>query len=269
MIVRAAAILMALTLAACATPRGPAPARDGPPAKPPENLSSIPDAVPQAEPLSARGNPDTYEVYGRRYHVLDSAAGYVEEGTASWYGRKFHGRPTSSGEPYDMYAMTAAHKTLPLPSYVRVTNLDNGREIVVRVNDRGPFHADRIIDLSYTAALQLDMVGHGTAPVRVEAIATGEGRADNDKGKDTELRTEPAADPALYLQAGAYADAENARDMVKKLEQLGVQRVFMRPTDGEPPMFRVRIGPYDNKDALASDRSRLAKRGIDVRTLRE
>jgi len=163
MITRGWAIALALALAACATPRAPSPSRDGPPEKPPADLAAVPDAVPQQEPLSAHGNPDTYEVHGRRYTVLDSAHGFVQEGLASWYGRKFHGRLTSSGEPYDMYAMTAAHKRLPLPSYVRVTNLENDREIIVRVNDRGPFHPDRVIDLSYTAAVQLDMVGHGTA----------------------------------------------------------------------------------------------------------
>src|SRR5690606_27721217 len=116
------------------------------------DLEAIPDAIPRDEPRSARGNPASYEVFGKRYHVLASAAGYKERGVASWYGPDFHARSTSSGEPYDMYAMTAAHKTLPIPAYARVTNLANGRSVVVRINDRGPFIDNRIIDLSYTAA---------------------------------------------------------------------------------------------------------------------
>ncbi len=126
--------------------------------------------MPVQEPLSRYGNPSTYEVDGITYRVLESSVGYEAEGMASWYGEEFQGRRTSSGEPYDMYAMTAAHRTLPIPTYVEVTNLENGRTAVVRVNDRGPFHADRIIDLSYAAARKLGIVGPGTAHVRVRAL---------------------------------------------------------------------------------------------------
>lgn len=136
-----------------------------------DEIDRIPDAEPRNEARSAYGNPEEYEVDGVKYHVLDSAEGYDEEGTASWYGSGFQGRRTSSGEPYDMYQMTAAHPTLPIPTYVEVTNLDNGRKVVVRVNDRGPFHSDRIIDLSYVAARKLGMVAAGTAHVRVRALA--------------------------------------------------------------------------------------------------
>ena len=131
--------------------------------QPPPDVFSIPDAVPRVEPRSKRGNPPFYEVFGKRYYVLASSEGHVERGTASWYGPGFHSASTSMGEPYDMYAMTAAHKTLPLPAYAEVTNLRNGRKVVVRINDRGPFVGDRIIDLSYTAAARLDMLlaGHG------------------------------------------------------------------------------------------------------------
>ena len=132
--------------------------------------TAIPDAVPTEEPLSPYGNPEEYEVFGETYHVMESSAGYVSEGLASWYGEEFQGRRTSSGEPYDMYLMTAAHKTLPLPTYVEVTNLENGRTAVVRVNDRGPFHPDRVIVLSYVAARKLGIVGPGTARVRVRAL---------------------------------------------------------------------------------------------------
>jgi rare lipoprotein A len=130
----------------------------------------VPDAVPVEEPRSRYGNPDTYEVGGVTYYVLESSEGYVAEGLASWYGEEFQGRRTSSGEPYDMHAMTAAHRTLPIPTYVEVTNLESGRRAVVRVNDRGPFHEGRIIDLSYAAARKLGIVGPGTAHVRVRAL---------------------------------------------------------------------------------------------------
>jgi rare lipoprotein A len=130
----------------------------------------VADAVPKVEPKSKYGNPESYVVFGKRYYTKDSSKGYVERGLASWYGKKFHGRRTSSGEPYNMYAMTAAHKTLPLPSYARVTNMANGRSTVVRINDRGPFHGSRIIDLSYLAACKLGVVAKGTAMVEVRAI---------------------------------------------------------------------------------------------------
>ncbi len=143
--------------------------RDGPPAEPPDP-GEIADAVPRAEPRSRYGNPPHYEVFGRRYYVLPESRGYRERGVASWYGSKFHGRRTSSGEPFDMYAMTAAHKTLPLPAYARVTNLRNGRAVVVKINDRGPFVDNRLIDLSYAAALRLDLVRDGTGLVEVQVL---------------------------------------------------------------------------------------------------
>ncbi len=156
--------------AAAATPDNPS--QDGPPAAEeiPANVAQIPDAVPQAEPRSNFGNPDSYEVYGDHYVILKDTRGYKERGYASWYGKKFQGKRTSSGEPYDMFKMTAAHKTLPIPCYARVTNLDNGHSVVVRINDRGPFHEGRIIDLSYTAAVKLGSLGKGSIPVEVEAI---------------------------------------------------------------------------------------------------
>lgn len=163
--------LCAMVLVGC----GGSPKKSSTPSKgsdtyPPSKLSAIPDAKPRAEPRSRYGNPKSYVVLGKRYHTLPTSAGFVERGHASWYGRKFHGRRTSSGEKYNMYAMTAAHKRLPLPSYVQVTNLSNGKRVVVKVNDRGPFHGNRVIDLSYTAAHKLDLVKHGTAMVEVRAI---------------------------------------------------------------------------------------------------
>lgn len=187
------ALLALLALVGCAStprggaPRGAAPAsgRDGPGANPPPNLAQMPDAEPRIEPLRNGGPNKPYEVFGRSYAPLSGDVEFSERGLASWYGRKFHGRPTSSGEPYDMYAMTAAHKTMPIPSYARVRNPANGREVIVRINDRGPFHDARVIDLSYTAALKLGVL-NAVAPVEVEritqeAIRTGswrpEGRA--------------------------------------------------------------------------------------------
>lgn len=183
-------------LAGCAGgPRGPS-GRDGPGLNPPPNLAQVPDAEPRIEPIRSGGPNKPYEVFGRWYTPLPRDAPYAERGLASWYGRKFHGRPTSSGEPYDMYAMTAAHKTMPIPSYARVRNPANGREVIVRINDRGPFHGSRIIDLSYTAALKLGVL-NAVAPVVVEritpqAIRTGAWRGRGDDG-----------DPALAVQGVA------------------------------------------------------------------
>jgi rare lipoprotein A len=169
-------LVVAAGLAACLStpPRHatPIPNPVAPPLSvtPPPASDSVPDAMPRIEPRSRYGNPPFYDVFGKRYYVLSSSVGYWERGVASWYGPGFHKVRTSTGEPYDMYGMTAAHKTLPLPAYVRVTNLQNGRSVVVRVNDRGPFVGNRIIDLSYTAAAKLDMLRNGTALVEVRAI---------------------------------------------------------------------------------------------------
>jgi rare lipoprotein A len=166
-------LAMVVGLAGCfSAPRRtePAPSSPAPPVLSVPPAASVPDAIPHMEPRARYGNPPFYDVFGKRYYVLSSSVGYWERGVASWYGPGFHKEKTSTGEPYDMYGMTAAHKTLPLPTYVRVTNLQNGRSIVVRVNDRGPFVGNRIIDLSYTAAAKLDMLRNGTAMVDVRAI---------------------------------------------------------------------------------------------------
>ena len=160
-----AVVTALLTAGGC----GRLPSRDGGPSYS-GDFSSLPNPVPHYEPPSPYGNPDSYVVDGKRYHVLASSKGYVARGIASWYGTKFHGQRTSNGETYDMYAMTAAHRTLPLPTYARVTNLRNGRSVIVRINDRGPFHSNRIIDLSYAAASKLGIVEEGTGLVQVEAI---------------------------------------------------------------------------------------------------
>ncbi len=243
MTIRAALCLAAaLLLAACSTgparrsppPAVPVPERGGTPPIPPD-LASIPDAVPRHEPRSRRGNPASYEVFGQRYHVMATAQGYKERGVASWYGPDFHAKDTSSGEPYDMYAMTAAHKTLPIPAYARVTNLENGRSVVVRINDRGPFVKNRIIDLSYTAAHKLDMTRAGTAFVEVEVITP-------DAPPGALAATSPAPG-RLYLQTGAFGVAGNAEQLAARLRASGIDNVGVVAPDRGSALHRVRIGP--------------------------
>jgi len=229
--------------------------RDGGPEVPPD-VSSLPEPVPRAEPRARYGNHSPYVVLGRRYHVMDSAEGYVERGVASWYGTKFHGRPTSSFEPYDMYAFTAAHKTLPLPTYARVTNLENGRSVTVRINDRGPFHADRLIDLSYAAAVKLGIHIRGTGPVEVRAIVppgmhAGVGAAPPAARAAGAAAAEPRQ-PMLVeagdvlLQVGSYAERSNARRVQDQLERAGVRPVRIERAEvGAATVYRVRIGPID------------------------
>ena len=207
----------------------------------PVDLRHVADAIPRREPRSRYGNPSRYTVAGRTYRVMKDSRGFVEEGIASWYGRKFHGRRTSSGEPYDMYAMTAAHKTLPLPTYVEVVNLDNGRRAIVRVNDRGPFKADRIIDLSYAAASRLGITGTGTARVRIRAL---------DPAVPPRLARPPTAPAsrkttALRLQVGAYRDLANARKVQARIASLpGLDTIEWRlDEDTARALYRVRTGP--------------------------
>ncbi len=167
------ALAIAVWLAGCVS-RGPATLeRDGPPVNPPANLERVPDAVPRVEPLRSGGPNKPYVALGQTHVPMTSDLPWVESGGASWYGRKYHGRPTASGEVYDMYAMTAAHRTLPIPSYARVRNPANGREVVVRINDRGPFVEGRVIDLSYAAAFRLGLLA-GVAPVQVQRITQAE-----------------------------------------------------------------------------------------------
>jgi rare lipoprotein A len=213
----------------------PAPAPELVP-PPPANVDSTADAIPRREPRSAHGNPPFYKVLGKRYVVRATADGYLERGVASWYGPTFHGESTSNGEKYNMYAMTAAHKTLPLPCYARVTNLKNGRSIVVRINDRGPFVANRLIDLSYTAASKLDMLREGTTLVEVKALTVQE--------PDDLTRSAEAPPPALYVQIGAFSDQNNAQRVLDRLHTGGLSSAFiLSPPDGKPPLYRVRLGP--------------------------
>ncbi|WP_088285220.1 septal ring lytic transglycosylase RlpA family protein [Ideonella sp. A 288] len=204
---RLLAWVVALGLAGCAGLRTPsAPGRDGPGASPPPNLAAVPDAVPRVDPVRAGGPNKPYEVFGQTYVPRLGDPPMRERGLASWYGRAFHGRPTANGETYDMYAMTAAHKTMPLPSYARVRNPANGREVVVRVNDRGPFHAGRVIDLSYTAALKLGLL-NGVAPVELERL-THEAIRSGSWQRDAEpVAAAPPPPPVVLPLAPAPAPA--------------------------------------------------------------
>jgi rare lipoprotein A len=260
----ACCILAALALTGCFATRresiaekpsaieqpAPSPAAETPPPSP----DSVADIVPRAEARSRYGNPPFYDQFGKRYYVLSSSVGYIERGVASWYGPGFQKVRTSTGEPYDMYAMTAAHTTLPLPCYVRVTNLQNGRSVVVRINDRGPFVNNRIIDLSYTAAAKLDMLRNGTALVEVATIeaplttaaAAPPVAAPPAGAQPAPLSAAPAApiEKTFFVQAGAFSDPANAKRLADKLRGGSYGTVFVRDDEiAGRRMFRVRIGP--------------------------
>lgn len=257
----------ALFLAACA---GPAPRTDsgagtepadGPPPGP-VDVSSIPVPTPRDEPLSRYGNPPSYVVFGQTYYVQRKRTAYQARGVASWYGSKFHGRRTSSGEPYDMYRFTAAHRTLPLPSFVEVTNLANGRSLVVRVNDRGPFKKDRLIDLSYAAAARLGFADHGTA--RVEVRAVGPGIAET-APRQTRTNEDSESDRQVWLQAGAFRDPGNAERLRRQLAEAGLAPVEVQEAgSGSDTIFRVRLGPLDSPDSAARMAERFQSLGFEA-----
>jgi len=248
---------------------------DGPGANPPANLAEIPDAVPKWEPLHRYAN-DKYKVMGKEYLPLSPERGYKAKGLASWYGRKFHGKATSSGEPYDMYAMSAAHATLPLPSYAKVTNLDNGKSIIVRVNDRGPFHEGRIIDLSYTAAYKLDIL-KGVTPVEVEAvlpetaptsfIAQAEDDFNPLASPKPAVAEAPAPKPApgsaVYLQLGAFSNPATADGILAKATaklSKGFPGVMRLEVNG---LYKVQAGPFaSNEEADRASERVLGELGI-------
>ena len=240
------AVTVAAGLAAClSTPPQPTPRYTAPPESvtPPPIPGSVPDAIPRIEPRARNGNPPFYDVFGKRYFVLSSSVGYWERGVASWYGPGFHKVRTSTGEPYDMYGMTAAHKTLPLPAYVRVTNLQNGRSVVVRVNDRGPFVGNRIIDLSYSAAAKLDMLRNGTAMVDVRTIEPAP-QPPVITASNGAAAPVAAASTALFVQAGAFSDPANAERLAEQLRGRSYGKVFVREDQiAGRRMYRVRIGP--------------------------
>jgi rare lipoprotein A len=242
----------------CETP-GPFVDTDGGPSQP-VDLSAVPDAVPRAEPRSEAGNHSPYVVLGRTYRVLPTALGYQAVGVASWYGRKFHGRATSSGQRYDMYAMTAAHRTLPIPSYVEVKNLDNGRRVVVKVNDRGPFRDGRLIDVSYAAAVRLGFVHEGVARVKVEAInpasATRRARRQGSEMQPAKAVKVGASEmiesgERLFLQAGAFSTAEAASAFSDLLRDVVGDRVRIVRFPAQDALHRVRVGPVDDLEEAA------------------
>jgi len=222
--------------------------RDSAPDRP-VDTSSVPDAVPKAEPRSKYGNPESYVVFGKRYYVMNDNRGFSQKGIASWYGKKFHGRRTSSGETYDMYAMTAAHKTIILPAYVEVTNLENGKKVVVKVNDRGPFHENRIIDLSYSAATKLDVVAKGTALVKIRVVDSGytSGQASEKRGAPVETHSPDGSAGGFYIQVGAFSELENAENLRRKLNAIGnsLVKISQAIVDNRS-LYRVRIGPLSD-----------------------
>ena len=226
---------------------------DGPPPYP-VNVDAIADAVPRIEAKSRNGNPEVYTVFGQDYRVMPDNRGYVETGVASWYGSKFHGRKTSNGETYDMLAMTAAHRSLPIPTYLQVTNLDNGQAVIVRVNDRGPFHDDRIIDLSYAAAAKLGINATGTARVELKAIDPRAAESENN-----EIRY--SATTPVYLQLGAFSEYQNAVQLKRKLAQLPNPKI---QTEHRPSasLYRVQIGPIASAWHARKIKQQLAKLGI-------
>lgn len=245
--------------------------RDGPPAYD-VDVSRIPDAVPKVERLSRAGNKP-YTVFGKKYHVMASSKNYEQRGVASWYGSKFHGRYTSNGERYNMLAMTAAHKTLPLPTYVEVTNLKNNRKVIVKVTDRGPFENNRLIDLSYTAAKKLGMIGHGTAYVDVKAIDPL--RYDrNNHGEDplflasdapvkrtTPHYSRPSAQPT-YIRVGAFKNKLYAEQLKKRLTTVIESPVMITQLTHLNNLYRVQIGPVHDAVRVAQINRQLRSMGI-------
>ncbi|MEM8497308.1 MAG: septal ring lytic transglycosylase RlpA family protein [Pseudomonadota bacterium] len=259
--------------------------RDGAPKTSKSALMRVPDAIPKTEKVTRAGNKNPYSVFGKTYYLLSQARGYKARGTASWYGTKFHGRRTANGEVYDMNAMTAAHKTLPIPCYVRVRNTKNNKTIVVRVNDRGPFHGDRLIDLSYAAAVRLGFADQGTAPVEIEVLTPGvndskrslasipiaesrplvqakpdpvssvrvvpAGRVANQvKAGDTAIAK---GDDEWYLQAGAFNTESAAVQLQNRLQYITSLPVSVKKLSAEGTannVFRVRIGPSKEQSVL-------------------
>ncbi len=255
---------------------------DGPADKIPEGLLDTPDAEPKVEPL-AKGPSKPYTVFDQTYVPITDNRPFVQRGVGSWYGKKFHGQKTSSGELYDMFKMTAAHPTLPIPSYARVTNLRNGKQVIVRINDRGPFHSQRIIDLSYTAALKLDYIRGGSAELEVERLLPEEiarmqaskrsksavADADNDAiAKMAGNNSQPAVNAGTggyYLQFGAYAQEQNAHAMRERLLSgwpTGIPQPMVVQSQG---LYRLHAGPFENRE-LASNAARQLKSSSQIQT---
>ena len=254
-------VVPAVLLAACSSPPPSdtadsryADAHDAAPLKP-VSADDVADATPRPDPILAVGNKSPYTVNGVTYEILEDYHGYRERGIASWYGAKFNGHETSNGEIYDLYQASAAHKTLPIPSYARVTNLANGKSVVVRVNDRGPFHSERLIDLSYGAAVKLGYMEKGTASVEVEVL--------NIAGVDD--RRDATAGNYRYLQLGAFGTEASARRLQGELQPLLAAPVFISQVDsGGNMLYRVRVGPVASNDELLAVQQRLQAGGYDA-----
>ena len=240
-----------MLLAACA---GDEPRRksgaDGPSSRT-LRPADVRDAQPRPEPRARYGNRSPYEVLGKRYTVLVSSEGYTQRGIASWYGSKFHGRNTSSGEVFDMHLATAAHRSLPLPTYAEVTNLGNGRKVVVKINDRGPFHEDRLIDLSYAAAIKLDMASAGTARVEVRAIGFG---------RPQPVRPAVKVSDGTFLQVGAFGHRDTAERVAGQMMEQRLQPVSIQQASG---LFKVWIGPYKHDSEIELAINRLIELGFE------
>ena len=222
---------------------------DGPPAFYVDE-SKIPNAQPKPERLARYGNMPYYYVFGKRYHTLHSSKNFQQTGIASWYGTKFHAQRTSSGEKYDMLSMTAAHKSLPLPTYIEVTNLNNHRKIIVKVNDRGPFEANRILDLSYVAAKKLGMLGHGTARVHIRAIDPYQYLAQQHKLQPHK---------PIFIQAGAFNEIYAAEQLKLQLEKLKLAKVTINFTD----LYRVQLGPFTSRTTALAIKHKLHAVGVN------
>jgi len=251
-----------------------------------QDVGKIADAVPRVEPRSKGGNKNPYQVFGKQYWVMPSSFGYTATGTASWYGSKFHGHQTSNGEVYNMYSMTAAHKSLPIPTYVKVTNLNNGRHVIVRVNDRGPFHGDRLIDLSYAAATKLGYAKLGTARVRIEAIDPVAWQREKSQLNQpaplakpnysvvpaavvdanlTEKQTAQSAtiDDNLFVQVGAFSSFDSAQRLKQQLQSLTGEDVMVYfDQRREPNLHKVHIGPVRNLSMAQQVRDLISRNGF-------
>ena len=242
------AALAVLLLAGCAGKKEAEEAGDGPSSRK-ISAADVHDAVPKNEPRARYGNHSPYTVLGKTYTVLPTSKGYHERGIASWYGSKFHGRRTSSGEPYDMHLATAAHKSLPLPTYAEVTNLDNGRKMIVKINDRGPFHEDRIIDLSYAAAIKLGVDQTGTARIDVRAIDV-----------NTSQRSAVKLADGTFLQVGAFSKRKTADDLAGKMIAAQLKPVSIKKSRG---LYKVWIGPYASEREIEASMRRVVELGYE------
>lgn len=246
---------------------------DSAPSVHPANIEQTPDAIPKVEARSRGGNRASYAVFGKTYYVLPTSENFVQRGVASWYGTKFHGNRTANGEIYNMYAMTAAHKTLPIPTYVEVTNVSTGKKIIVRVNDRGPFHGNRIIDLSYAAAAKLGTLKNGTSSVEIRAInpltyqttsLTTPALSQNQAAvlKNVIEKPLPPRDGFLFIQVGAFDSVDNANKLKYALTDQLKTPVIVKPSTHLPkPLYLVHVGPYISINNADSARLKLHQLG--------